>query len=95
MPHSPIMRRVSAVATPGGVFIRRQLVGVTTKIVWGQFINKTTAPSSQHHSKVLKGNDPEEPSDDREARLHHVAAPIGQLPLGDERAVVARDAYRC
>jgi len=35
-----------------------------------------------------KGNDPEKPSDDRKARLHHVAAPIGQLPLNEEGAIV-------
>ena len=35
-----------------------------------------------------KGNDPEEPADDDEARLHHVAAPIGQLPLDEQGAIV-------
>src|SRR5215472_5689902 len=30
-----------------------------------------------------KGDHPEEPADDGEARLHHVAAPIGQLPLDE------------
>jgi hypothetical protein len=48
------MRRVSAVAGPGGVFIRRWLVGMITKIVWGQSASRTTAPSSQGHRKVLK-----------------------------------------
>jgi hypothetical protein len=33
MPHRSIMLRVSAVAVPGGVFIRRRLVGMITKIV--------------------------------------------------------------
>jgi hypothetical protein len=33
MPHHPIMLRVSAVAPPAGVFIRRRLVGMITKIV--------------------------------------------------------------
>jgi hypothetical protein len=27
-------------------------------------------------------------ADNGEARLHHVAAPIGQLPLGEERAII-------
>ena len=35
-----------------------------------------------------KGNGPEEAADHDQARLHHVAAPIGQLPLGEERAAV-------
>jgi hypothetical protein len=32
-PSRPIMRRVSAVAAPGGVFIRRRLTGIITTIV--------------------------------------------------------------
>src|SRR5215472_2871156 len=32
-PHRPIMRRVSAVAAPGGVFIRGRLTGIITTIV--------------------------------------------------------------
>jgi len=35
-----------------------------------------------------KDNDSEKPSDDRVARLHHAAAPIGQLPLDEEGAIV-------
>ena len=35
-----------------------------------------------------KRNDPEEPANDGQTRLHHVAAAIGQLPLGEERAIV-------
>jgi hypothetical protein len=31
---------------------------------------------------------PEEPADDREARLHHVTPLVGQLPLGEEGAIV-------
>jgi hypothetical protein len=33
IPHRPIMRRVSAVAASAGVFIKRRLVGMITKIV--------------------------------------------------------------
>jgi len=33
-------------------------------------------------------------ADDREARLHHVAARIGQLPLGEEGAIIQLKAYR-
>src|SRR5262244_1731088 len=35
-----------------------------------------------------KRDEPEDPADDGKARLHHVAALIGQLPLGKERAIV-------
>jgi hypothetical protein len=35
-----------------------------------------------------KGNEPEEPTDDREARLHPVATLIGQLPLGNEGTII-------
>jgi hypothetical protein len=35
-----------------------------------------------------KRNGPEKAADNREARLHYVATPIGQLPLGEERAIV-------
>jgi len=35
-----------------------------------------------------KGDHPEEPADDGEARLHHVAATVGQPPLDEERAIV-------
>ena len=35
-----------------------------------------------------KCNDPEEPAKDGQTRLHLVAAGIGQLPLGEERAIV-------
>src|ERR1700736_6084138 len=31
---------------------------------------------------------PEKPTYDGEARLHHVAPPIGRLPLGEEKAIV-------
>ena len=34
------------------------------------------------------GDEPEDPADDREARLHHVAPLVGQLPLGEKRAIV-------
>jgi hypothetical protein len=38
---------------------------------------------------VLKqATEPEDPADDREARLHHVAPLVGQLLLGEERAIV-------
>ena len=35
-----------------------------------------------------KGNEPEESADDGEARLHYVAPLVGQLPLGEEGAIV-------
>jgi hypothetical protein len=50
------------------------------------------------------GEQPEKPTDDGEARLHHVAPLIGRLPLGEQRAIIelkARwllshvDVYRC
>src|SRR5271165_5418437 len=34
------------------------------------------------------GDEPEDPADDREARLHPVAPLIGRLPLGEERPIV-------
>jgi hypothetical protein len=34
------------------------------------------------------GSKPEEPADDREARLHNVALPIGSFPLGEQGAIV-------
>src|SRR5215831_11948654 len=35
-----------------------------------------------------KRNDPEGPTNDGQTRLQHVAAVVGQLPLGEERAIV-------
>ena len=35
-----------------------------------------------------KGYGPKKAADDGQARLHHVAAPIGQLPLNEEGAIV-------
>jgi hypothetical protein len=37
---------------------------------------------------VLKQATNPDPADDREARLHHVAPLVGQLPLGEKRAIV-------
>jgi hypothetical protein len=68
--------------------MRRLFVGAITNSVYGQFASRTTAPSSQRQSRVEIGEQPKKPTDDGEARLHHVAPLIGRLPLGEERAIV-------
>jgi hypothetical protein len=64
------------------------LSGVIMMIVEGQFASRTTAPNSQRQSTAEKRGDSEKPADDGEVRLHHAPAPIGQLSLDEERAVV-------
>jgi hypothetical protein len=41
-----------------------------------------------------KGDDPEKPANDGEARLHHVAAAIGKLPRDKEGTIVELEARR-
>jgi hypothetical protein len=60
-----------------------------TNIVYGpihQQNGRAEQPAPLKSGK--KGNDSEEPADNGKARLHHVAAPIGELPLDEERAIV-------
>src|SRR5262249_49210159 len=74
VPHRSSMRRVPILAVFHGLSMRRLLVGMIMKIVQGQFASRTTAPSSQCQSSAQKCNEPEEPADDHQARLHYVAA---------------------
>ena len=83
------MRRVSAAAASTGVFIRRRLVGMITKICVGPICEQdhgSEQPTPVEGAEA--GDEGEDPADDHEARLHHVAPLVGQLPLGKERAIV-------
>jgi hypothetical protein len=45
-------------------------------------------------SVVAKGNEPEEPAHNDEARLHHVAPLVGRLPLAKEGAIIKLETRR-
>ena len=77
------MRRVSAVAASGGVSMRRLFVGAITNSVYGQFASRddgTEQPTPVEGAR--KSEQPEKPTYDGEARLHHVTPLIGRPPLG-------------
>ena len=84
------MPRVSAVAASDGVSMRRLLIGMITKIVYGQFIREQNhggeQPTPVEGAKI--GDEPEDTAHDRKARLHDVAPLVGRLPLGEEGAIV-------
>src|SRR5713101_1378024 len=82
------MRRVSAVAASSGVFMSHLLVGMIMKMGRANLRAGRRLQTANASRGCSKCNEPEEPAHDREARLHHVAPPIGRLPLGKERAVV-------
>jgi hypothetical protein len=83
------MRRVSAVAASAGVFIRRSFG-------WHDHEDRVGPICEQDHGSeqptpvegAETGDEREDPADDGEARLHHVAPLVGRLPLGEERAIV-------
>jgi hypothetical protein len=57
---------------------------------WGQPICEQDHGSEQPTpvEDAEAGDEPEDPADNGEARLHHVSPLVGQLPLGEERAIV-------
>ena len=88
-PHRATIRRVSAVMASG----RRVH---QTAVGRHDHEDRVGPVCEQDHGSQQRtpiegaeiGDEPEDPADDSEARLHYVAPLVGRLPLSEERAIV-------